>query len=201
PALPRVCTFGALIRIRAPITNRRALFDIGVAGPIAGFIVALPVILVGISRSSIIQPAPQNQDLGLGTCLLLEILFPLFFKTGPAVAIRLDPVCVAGWVGLLATSLNLLPIGQLDGGHVLYALSGRIHRAVSRYGCPILIVGGLLIGGYHLVTFGIVFAFLGPAHPPLLDESGALGPGRVLIALAALLIFLLCFIPVPMHIA
>ncbi len=192
-------TFGAVIRIRAPITHRRALFDIGVAGPIAGFIVALPIIVYGLSRSVVTRQPPHPDEIGLGSCLLLDLLQRLVLTGDPSATIRLHPVCMAGWIGLLATSLNLLPIGQLDGGHMLYALSRPVHRAVSRYGCPILIVGGLLTGGYHLVTFGVVFAFLGPGHPPLLDESEALGAGRRTIALLSLVILVLCFIPVPIQ--
>ncbi len=190
-------TFGAVIRIRSPFTNRRALFDVGVAGPIAGFVVAVPVLILGLSLSTVVQQPPRGETIVLGGCLLLDLLFRLFFGAGPEVSVNLHPVFVAGWVGLLATSLNLLPIGQLDGGHVLYAISVRLHRWVSRYGCPVMIVLGLVTGGYHLVTLGILFAILGLGHPPTLDETDRLGSGRLLIAVAALLIFILCFIPVP----
>lgn len=193
-------TFGAVIRIRAPITDRRALFDIGVAGPLAGFAVAIPVLLYGLSLSSVVHQAPRPGDIGLGSCLLLEFLYPIFFRGGADLSIRLHPTFMAGWIGLLATFLNLLPIGQLDGGHMVYALSRRLHRAVSRYGCPLLVLLGMLIQGYHLVTFGILFWILGPTHPPVLDESQGLGPGRRLIALLALVIFLVCFIPVPLNV-
>lgn len=188
-------TFGAIIRIRAPITNRRALFDIGVAGPIAGFVVAVPVLLIGLAHSTPIQQPPTPGDIGLTPCLLLELLYPLFFDPGPGMSVRLDPMFAAAWLGLLATSLNLLPIGQLDGGHMLYALSRPLHRAVSRIGVWVLCLGGALVGGWHLVTFGILFAILGPRHPPLLEERTGLGRGRMVVAVVALIIFLLTFIP------
>ena len=189
-------TFGAIIRIRAPITDRRALFDIGVAGPIAGFVVAVPVLLLGLVRSTPVMQPPAPGDIGLTSCLLLEILYPMFFDLRPGMSLRLDPMFAAAWLGLLATSLNLLPIGQLDGGHMVYALSRPLHDAVSRVGVWVLCLGGALVGGWHLVTFGILFAIIGPRHPPLLEERAGLGWGRRVIALVALLIFLLCFIPV-----
>ncbi len=192
-------TFGAVIRIRAPITHRRALFDIGVAGPIAGFVVAIPVLLYGLSRSAVVPRPLDPEGIHLGSCLLLELLHPRFFAMRPGAGLHLDPIYMAAWLGLFATSLNLLPVGQLDGGHMLYALSRRVHWIVSRYGCPLLIVAGLYTGGYHLVTFGIVFTFLGPRHPPLIDEREGLDRPRIVVAVAALAIFILCFIPVPIQ--
>jgi membrane-associated protease RseP (regulator of RpoE activity) len=189
-------TFGAVIRIRAPFTNRRALFDVGVAGPIAGFVAAIPVLLYGLARSSITSEPPHPGDIGLTPCLLLEWLYPLFFTVGPEISVRLHPVFAAAWLGLFATSLNLLPVGQLDGGHMLYALSPRAHRIVSRAGIVVMCALGLLVGGYHLVLFGVLFAIIGIRHPGPLDDVTPLGPGRLLVALVGLLIFILCFIPV-----
>src|SRR5207245_892995 len=120
---------------RAPFTTRRALFDIGVAGPIAGFVVALPVLAFGLSRSALLHHGAGRHGLVFTPCLLLHLAVSRFFPgLAPGDAVQIDPVVVAAWVGLLATFLNLLPIGQLDGGHVLYALSARAHRAVSRPG-------------------------------------------------------------------
>jgi membrane-associated protease RseP (regulator of RpoE activity) len=196
PAPPFFGTFGAVIRIRAPILNRKALFDIGVAGPIAGFVATVPVLLYGLAHSTWgVREAPRPGDIGLTPCLLLDLLYARFFPQVPNLSIRLHTVFVAGWIGLLATSLNLLPVGQLDGGHMLYALSRRLHAVVSRYGCLALIVGGMLVRGYHLVVFGVLFTLVGPGHPPLLDESEGLGAGRLAIAFLGLVIFLLCFIP------
>ena len=189
-------TFGAVIRIRAPFTSRRALFDIGVAGPIAGFVVAIQILLYGLSRSRVTHEPPGAGDIGLPPCLLLEILFRYFFAVEADAAVRLDPVFAAAWVGLLATGLNLLPIGQLDGGHMLYAISRRVHGRVSRIGVVVLVVGGLLVGGWHLVVFGLLFGFLGLGHPPPLEEQDGLGPGRLVVAGLALLIFIASFIPV-----
>jgi membrane-associated protease RseP (regulator of RpoE activity) len=192
-------TFGAVIRIRAPFTHRRALFDVGVAGPIAGFVIALPVLLYGLAHSTLTREPPQPGEIGLGSCLLLEFLQPLFFHAGPGASIRLHPVFMAAWLGLFATALNLLPIGQLDGGHMLYAISPRLHETVSRFGIPSLIVLGIVSGGYQLVTIGLFFAILGRRHPPCLQESERLGRGRLGVAWLALAIFVLCFILQPLQ--
>ena len=195
PGPPFLGTFGAVIRIRAPLTDRRALFDVGVAGPIAGFVTALPVLFYGLSQSSMTRLPPRAGDIGLPSCLLLDLLYPLFFPgMGPGESVRLHPTFVAAWVGLLATGLNLLPLGQLDGGHMLYAISRRAHRAVSRFGALLLIALGAIFGGWHLLIFGIVFGIIGPDHPPPLDETGPPGPGRMVVALIGLAIFVLCII-------
>jgi membrane-associated protease RseP (regulator of RpoE activity) len=186
-------TFGAVIRIRGAISHRRALFDIGVAGPIAGFVVAVPVLLYGLSLSTVTHAPPKPGDVVLPSCLLLDWLYPRFFPAAEA-SIQLHPAFGAAWLGLFATSLNLIPIGQLDGGHMLYALSRRAHAVVSRLGIPLLIVLGIVFKGWHLVTFGLIFALIGPGHPPLLDEADGLGPGRLAVGLLGLLIFIGCFI-------
>jgi membrane-associated protease RseP (regulator of RpoE activity) len=198
PGPPILGTFGAVIRIRAPITDRRALFDIGVAGPIAGFVVALPVLLYGLARSTVTGLPPRPGEIGLPSCLLLELLFPVFFPgLQPGESVRLHPVFVAAWVGLLATGLNLLPVGQLDGGHILYALSRRAHRAVSRAGIVVLIAAGLVFGGWHLIVFGVVFGILGAGHPPTLDETEPPGRARGVVAVAGLAMLVLCLIVHP----
>ena len=189
-------TFGALIRIRAPITNRRALFDIGVAGPIAGFVVALPVLAYGLSLSTLLPAGTSPGGLGLPSCPLLSLALQARFPgIGPNDVVEIHPTVVAVWVGFLATFLNLLPIGQLDGGHMLYALSRRGHRTVSRVGVVLLVVLGVFLGGYHLVVFGVIWAIIGTGHPPLLEEQEGIGTARVVVAVLALIIFLLCVIP------
>ncbi|MFQ5876116.1 MAG: site-2 protease family protein [Acidobacteriota bacterium] len=195
PGPPPFGTFGAVIRIRSPFIDRRALFDVGVAGPIAGFVAAIPILVYGLGHSTVTREPPQSGDLFLASCLLLNLLYPMFFEAWPDVAIRLHPTVAAAWLGLFATALNLLPVGQLDGGHMLYAVSRRAHALVSRAGIVLLILGGFFIGGSHLVMFGAMFALLGPGHPPTLDEARGLGPGRVAVALLGVGIFLLCFIP------
>ena len=196
PGPPLLGTFGALIRIRAPFTTRRALFDVGVAGPIAGFVVALPVLAYGLSLSTLLPEGAKRSGIGFPSCPLLSLALQARFPgIGPNDVVEIHPVVVAVWVGLLATFLNLLPIGQLDGGHMLYALSRRAHRTVSRIGTVLLVVLGVFLGGYHLVVFGVIWAIIGTGHPPLLDEREGIGAARVAVAILALIIFLLCVIP------
>src|SRR5256885_2143609 len=196
PGPPLLGTFGAVIRIRSPFTDRRALFDVGVAGPLAGFVVALPILAYGVSRSAVLHHLPRQGDFDFPSCLLLDLAFRhLMHNLQPGELIQLDPVVVAAWVGMLATFLNLLPVGQLDGGHMLYALSRRLHRPVSIAATIGLIVGGLLFHGYHLILFGSLWAAIGPRHPPVLVETGTIGAARLLVAILALIIFVLCFIP------
>ena len=195
PAPPPLGTFGAVIRIRSPFTNSVALFDVGVAGPIAGFIVAIPVLVYGLMNSTPVHEPIVSGVIVFRPCLLLDLLYPVFLPLESGEAIRLPPSVAAAWLGLFATALNLLPIGQLDGGHMLYAISRPLHRLVSTWGIAVLILTGFLLEGYHLVLFGIIFGFLGPRHPPTLDDMRSLGSGRLVVAFLGLVIFILCFIP------
>ena len=188
-------TFGAVIRIRSRIPDRRALFDIGVAGPIAGFVVAVPVLIYALSQSTIIPSPSDRSGILFPDCPLISILGRLFLDLSGDVQIQPHPTYFAAWIGLFATSLNLLPLGQLDGGHIVYALSRRAHFLVTRLGAPALILIGYLTSGHHLILFGLIFVFIGRSHPPLLEEQVGLGRGRMLVAWLALLIFILCFIP------
>lgn len=188
-------TFGAFIRIREPIPDRRALFDIGVAGPIAGFLVALPILAYGVATA---QPVPMPESIGsVDDPLLLTWLAGWLAPAVPeGHVVLLSGPLMAGWVGCLATALNLLPVGQLDGGHVCYALSPRFHRPASIATLAGFVALGLFAypGWLFLATLLIMF---GPKHPPVLDESARLSPGRRLTALLALAILLVCFIPRP----
>jgi len=200
PGVPILGTFGAFIRIRERITDRKALFDIGVAGPFSGFVVAIPFFLYGMSRSRII-PAPEagEADLYLGFPALFSLAVPFFFSRIPDGSIlSLSPYLSAAWVGMLATSLNLLPAGQLDGGHICYAISRRLHARVSR----LTLIGVILLGALHQawLVWAVVLLLLGDRHPPLLDERQEISRGRKLLAWAALIVFLLSFMPVPIQV-
>jgi membrane-associated protease RseP (regulator of RpoE activity) len=188
-------TFGAVIRIRAPFTDRRALFDVGVAGPLAGFAALLPVLWYGLSHSIVTNAPPAAGDVALTPCLLLNLAYALFFHLEPGQSIQLHPLVNAAWLGLFATALNLLPIGQLDGGHMVYALSPRAHFWVSRILPFVLIVGGYEVGGFHLMFFGVLFGLLGARHPRPIDDLTPLGAGRRAIAVLGLVVFILSFIP------
>lgn len=188
-------TFGAVIRIRAPFPDRRALFDVGVAGPLAGMAAAIPVLWYGLAHSRVVDSPPAPGTIVLPSCLLLRLLDPLFFRSTGAGALVLHPVFTAAWLGLFATSLNLLPIGQLDGGHMLYALFPRAHGLASRLAVVALCLVGFTTEAYNLIVFGILFAIVGLRHPRPIDERATLGPGRVAIALLGLAILVLTFFP------
>src|SRR5205085_12096445 len=132
PAPTLIGTLGAFIRIRSPIYTRRALFDVGVAGPLAGFAVLLPALILGLLHSKILPGVANRGDFVFGTPLALRLLEWVFFHGVSVADINLHPVARAAWVGLLATALNLLPIGQLDGGHILYSFFGQTHKLLSR---------------------------------------------------------------------
>ena len=189
-------TFGAIIRIRSPIMNRRALFDIGVAGPIAGFIVAVPALIVGLS-SSTVEMRLGVYGLQLGEPLLLQWLAWVIFGPIPdAYDIVLHPVAFAAWFGIFVTALNLLPIGQLDGGHVAYALFGHRQRTVAFTTIPILLVLGMWGWPGWLLVAGLA-GLVGISHPPVLDPETELGRGRRWVGWGAMAMFLVSFSPVP----
>ncbi len=188
-------TFGAIIRMR-PILNRKALFDIGVAGPIAGFVVALVALAVGLSLSTVI-PRETSYGLQLGEPLLLQFMSWLVIGPLPAKAdVLLHPIAFAAWFGLFVTSLNLIPIGQLDGGHVAYALWGTRQRRIALAAVPILIVLGFIGWPGWFLWVGMA-SLLGVSHPPVMDPQAELGRARVWIGWAALAIFVVSFAPIP----
>jgi membrane-associated protease RseP (regulator of RpoE activity) len=199
PGPPPLGSFGAVIRIRGAIPHRRALFDVAAAGPIAGFAVALPVLLVGIVGAEAVPPADASLGEGaFGPPMLLLLLRDLIPEGGA----RANALIGAGWVGMLVTSLNLFPVGQLDGGHAAYAVSRRLHRVLARLtlaGMLVLILGHiywLRQFPAYLLWFGILL-WMRDRHPRLVDEISPLGAGRFLVAGLLLIIFLLSFIPVP----
>ena len=199
-------TLGAFIKIRSPIPSRRALFDIGVAGPLAGFLVIIPVACAALLTGSPAPPAPEGATvLVLNDPLLLRLLaVPLGVKDLPG--IEPNPFYFAAWIGLLVTSLNLLPVGQLDGGHAVYsALGRRVHWYAGRAAVLSMLTLAPLGWLWHGVPSGalyvvLLFVMLRMPHPQPLDEHDRLGPARNLVALLTLLVFLLSFLPFPLTI-
>ena len=182
-------TFGAFIRIKSPIYTRRSLFDIGVSGPIAGFLVLVPVLAVGIFLSRSIPNIAARGDFVFGTPLLIRIMeLARFGPHIPTSDIALHPVAQAAWAGLLATAINLLPIGQLDGGHILYALLGPVHRTLSRVFLAVLLPMGYF--SYSWLFWAVVLFFLGVRHPLVYDDMPLDGKRKV-IAMAAFVILVL----------
>ena len=197
PAPTLIGTMGAFIKIRSPITRKRQLFDIGVAGPLTGFILAVPTLLVGLSLSKVVAPLPKEGSFILGEPLLLKIFSSLLFRGVPPDSdMILHPIAFAGWVGILVTALNLFPIGQLDGGHVFYALLGKKSHKYSRYILFAFIFMGIFFWIGWLV-WALLISVMGLKHPTILDEDTPLSPRRQIIGVAVLLIFILSFIPDP----
>jgi membrane-associated protease RseP (regulator of RpoE activity) len=209
-------TFGAFIKMTSPIRSRRALVDIGASGPIAGFVVSIVACAVGLSYSRIV-PMPAGEaihtiwgspllaiykveeqyNLYFGNSLLGWILTRIFVGVPPDGSIILaHPVAIAGWIGLFVTFLNLFPIGQLDGGHVAYALLGWRHRFVSLGLVVLLSLAGVFFWpGW--IFWAVLMVILGLRHPPVMNWEEPLDPGRKLVGIIAIAIFVLTFIPVP----
>lgn len=189
-------TFGAIIRMRGPILDRRALFDIGVAGPLAGFIVAVVMLVIGLNFSTVVERTATS-GLQLGEPLLLQ--FMSWVVIGPILPesdVLLHPIGFAAWFGLFVTSLNLLPIGQLDGGHVAYALWGRRQKTMALVCVPILLVLGL-VGWPGWLLWALMAGLWGIGHPPVMDPFTPLGRGRTIVGWIALGVLILTFAPVP----
>jgi membrane-associated protease RseP (regulator of RpoE activity) len=181
-------TFGAFIRIKTPIYSRRSLFDIGVSGPIAGFLVLLPILAAGIALSRTVPSLPTSGDVMFGTPLLIRAGEWLWFGKTPVDQILLHPLAQAAWAGLLATAINLLPIGQLDGGHILYALFGPLHKILSRVFVAVLIPMGYF--SYSWLFWALLLLVLGVRHPLVYDDE-PLDSNRKMVAAAALLMLVL----------
>jgi membrane-associated protease RseP (regulator of RpoE activity) len=181
-------TFGAFIRIKGPIYTRRTLFDIGVSGPIAGFLVLLPVLALGIGLSKVAPHVASGGDFVFGTPLLIRLAEWIRFPAVSTNDIALHPFAQAAWAGLLATAINLLPIGQLDGGHILYALFGPVHRTLSKVFLAVLVPMGYF--SYSWLFWAVVLFLLGVRHPLVYDDS-SLDTTRKRVAVAALAILVL----------
>ena len=192
-------TLGAVIRMSPRIPNRKALFDIAAAGPLAGLVVAIPVSLVGIYLSERTIAQPGQTVVMLGDPLLFKIMEWLFFGDRIQGAdLMLHPIGFAGWVGLFVTALNLLPLGQLDGGHISYALFGRHAKVLAGVVFVALLVV-TITQGYHYALILVLLWFMGLKHPTTLDDSCEIGSHRRGIALLQAIVLVTCFSPVPVQ--
>ena len=193
-------TLGAFIRIRQPIPNKRQLFDIGIAGPIAGFLVAVPVLFVGLQLSGIVRAPTSGVVEEYGEPLLLKGLMSFILGTPPeGYIVNAHPFVFAAWFGMLATALNLFPFGQLDGGHISYAVLGRRSTVVTYATLVGMMALSFLAVSWVLwsVLLGAMLYFLGARHPRTPDEDVPLDAGRLVLAAFAVVMFVLCFTPVP----
>jgi membrane-associated protease RseP (regulator of RpoE activity) len=197
-------TLGAFIRIRQPIPNKRQLFDIGIAGPIAGFVVAVPVLFAGMYLSRVVE-LPKDFEgslFWLGEPILFKAAAWLTFGSVPdGFTVNMHPVGFAAWFGLLATALNLFPIGQLDGGHISYAVLGRKSTVVT-LGMVACLIGLTFWSLSWAVWAGLTILMLlafGPRHPRTPDEDEPLDATRKWLAIFAVVMFILCFTPAPIE--
>jgi membrane-associated protease RseP (regulator of RpoE activity) len=197
PAPTLIGTLGAFIKIKSPITQKRQLFDVGAAGPLTGFALALPALVIGMALSKVVPALPRSEAIVFGEPLILRIITALIFKGIPAGSdILLHPVAFAGWVGVLVTSYNLFPMGQLDGGHIFFALVGRKALLLARIFLAVFVVMGVFfwVGWF---VWALVILLLGLKHPRVLDEEVPLSPGRKAVGVLIVVIFVLSFIPDP----
>lgn len=197
PLISPIGTLGAVIRMRTPVYTRRMLLDVGAAGPLAGMAVAIPVAIYGIRTSPTLPHGAAEGFFELGEPLLFRWLIDLFASYPEATHdLFLNPVAFAGWIGLLLTALNMLPIGQLDGGHVVFALFGRRQHLIGRLFLLSLVVMGYWWSGWFVWVFLILFV-VRVKHPPILEAGSQLGPGRQVIGWLSLVLLVVCFTPVP----
>jgi len=199
PALPPLGTFGAFIKIRSPIMTRNMLLDIGASGPLAGSMVAIPLLFVGLLYSEITPLTKDATGITLGSSIILELLCLLRFgEFSFNATILLHPTAMAAMFGLFVTAMNLLPVGQLDGGHVAYALFGpRGARAISLACFAALVPLGILIWPGWLI-FALLVLFLGLSHPPPIYYHLPLNPRHRVIGWIAVILFVLTFVPEPL---
>jgi len=195
PAPTLIGTLGAFIRIRSPIVNRRALFDVAIAGPLVGFLVAVPALALAVAKSKFVLAAEAESAVVFGRPLIQRALEAMLQPGVAHETLLLHPIGRAAWVGIFATALNLLPAGQLDGGHILYAVASERHRRVTLAVAILLAPMAYYWTGWLL--WAILLLAIGSRHPPLIDPWEQLDARRRSWALVALAIFILCFIPVP----
>jgi membrane-associated protease RseP (regulator of RpoE activity) len=195
-------TFGAFIRIRGPIPHRRALFDIGVAGPLAGFVVTLAVLWLSFTHPSIVPMTTNAEAGGLNSPPLFYIVgrHVLLPDTGDGMlAVPNQPLLLAAWFGAFLTALNLMPVGQLDGGHAIYALLMRYAARISRVAMWASLALVYLSPAWLL--WAILLRVLGRPHPPTMDDEAPVGRRRAIVGVVTLAVFLLCFMPKPIEIS
>jgi len=200
PAPTIIGTFGAFIKMKSPIVTRKALIDIGASGPIAGFIVSVIAVLIGLRLSEIVPLSEAKGALTLGDSILFSFLAQTVLGVTPAdTDILLNPVAFAGWIGLFVTSINLIPVGQLDGGHIAFALLGEKQSRLSFILVLVMtLLGVLLWEGW--IVWAVLLLVLGLRHPPVISWEVPLDRRRKVIGWIAFVIFILTFIPVPFKI-
>ena len=190
-------TFGAFIQIKQRIPNRRVLMEIGAAGPIAGFVVAVPMLALGLYLSRV-TPSVAMGGVNFGSSFILNLFSELILGVDPSspfINIHLHPIAFAGWIGMLVTALNLMPVGQLDGGHIIYALFPDKHKLIGKLFFVALFPLGYFWPGWFF--WAIMIVLMGFKTAPLKEESGDLETFHKVLGVVSMLIFMLTFIPIP----
>lgn len=196
---PLVGTMGAFIRIKSIIPNRNALIKVGAAGPIVGFIVAIPITILGLRFSTLKAITETKEGISLGSSILFNLLSRIFFANIPeGYDLLLHPAAFAGWLGFFVTALNLIPVGQFDGGHIAYAVLGKYRRFLTIIVVALMVILGFSWPGWFF--WAVLAILLGLRHPKPQDDITPLGTKEKILALIALLILILTFMPVPIPI-
>ena len=190
-------TLGAIIRMRSPINTRTALIDIGASGPIVGFVVAFAFTVVGLTLSEPVAMDASQAEVLLGPSILFSFLMKLVAGPLPeGVGLELHPLAFSGWLGFFITSLNLIPVGQLDGGHILFAMIGRRHLMVGKVLVGVLVLMGLVFWPGWII-WAVLMLIIGLRHPPVVFHEPRLDRSRRVVGAIALVIFILTFTPAP----
>lgn len=200
PGISPLGTFGAFIKSKSAFLNKRQLLDVAAAGPLAGLVVATIVIVIGVKTSSVQQVLPDTEGIFYGDSILFQLI--TYAIKGPIPddsALFISPVAFAGWVGILVTMFNLLPLGQLDGGHIAYALLGKWQKNLAHL--AILALVALSFYWFGWIIWIMIGFLLRPGHPPTVMDELPLGKWRRLIGIVSVIAFVICFIPVPIEIA
>jgi membrane-associated protease RseP (regulator of RpoE activity) len=196
-------TLGAVIKIREPFPTKTVLFDVGIAGPIAGFLTLVPVLILGVAWSEVIPLRHIQAGLEFGEPLLLRGISKLVFGTlSDAQMLNAHPLVFAAWFGMLATALNLLPFGQLDGGHITHAVFNRRSTLISLVTVICVATMSVVTKSWIATTviMLLMLVLVGPRHPRVMDEDEPLGPGRRALAVFALVMLVVCITPIPITI-
>jgi membrane-associated protease RseP (regulator of RpoE activity) len=190
-------TFGAVIRIKSPFPNRKVLFDVGIAGPLCGFVVACAVMLLAVREATPVPIGDITDGDLFGHPLIFQLIAHALRPEAPeGTAFVLGPLGLAAWFGFLVTALNLMPVGQLDGGHVAYAILRRRSLRLSRF---VQVMGLVLLWFSPLwLAWMVVMLVIGKRHPPTLADHRPVGRARILIGIVGLIVFALCFTPKPL---
>jgi membrane-associated protease RseP (regulator of RpoE activity) len=191
-------TLGAVIGMQGNSADRKQIFDIGIAGPLAGLVAAIPIAYFGVSQLDL--TGPDYGGFGFRLPMVMDWFARMTnvpgYETGDIVWLnQLNPLFVAGWFGMLITGLNMMPIGQLDGGHVTYTLFGKAAHTIAQLAIVLAIAYMVYYNSFVLVLMVVLLLLMGPKHPPTLDDSVPLGPFRYLLGLVSLAIPVLCFPP------